>query len=87
MIARVEGVFHAEIDAALRRQARFGEFEGQQLRFVIPVTAGRCELLSTLSRFHALDISTEAAIDLLVASIREDWQRRGIRKGRSAAVA
>ena len=80
MKARVEGVFHAEIEAAQKRQARFGEFEGQQLRFLIPVKVGRCESLSSLSRFHVLNVSDDGAIDLLAVSIKEDWQRRAGRK-------
>jgi nucleotide-binding universal stress UspA family protein len=79
MCNRIEGVFHAEINAALKRQERFGEFEGQQLRFLIPVTAGQRRMLSTLDRFHALDVSDDAGIEALASSIKEDWQRRAAR--------
>jgi hypothetical protein len=87
MSARIEGVFNSEIKAALKRQERFGEFEGQQLRFLIPVTTGRCQLLSTLEDFHALDVSDDAGIEALASSIREDWQRRTARKGLVGAMA
>lgn len=87
MLSQSEGVFIEEIQAAQRRQARQSEFEGQKLRFLLPVKIGACEPLSDLSSLQVIDVSQPAGIDSLVASIQEDWGRRALLKSRSVAVA
>jgi hypothetical protein len=42
MALRINGVFHSEIEVALRKQSEMGEFEGQRLRFLLPVKIGEC---------------------------------------------
>ncbi len=76
MISAVSGVFHREIQAAQEMQADMGEFEGQRLRFLIPVTIGPLEPLRSLRDFHAIDVSDPEGVNLLVESIREDWEKR-----------
>jgi hypothetical protein len=87
MVNSVSGVFHREIKAARERQDDMGEFEGQRLRFLIPIRVGDSGLLSDLSEFHAPDVSGSGGVDLLVISIMEDWERRAklMLRGRRAA--
>jgi SIR2-like domain/TIR domain len=77
MSTAISGVFHREIQAAQQRQAEMGRFEGQRLRFLVPVTIGRGDLLSPLNEeLHTVDVGTPAGVDLLVKSILEDWENR-----------
>jgi hypothetical protein len=76
MLGRVEGVFNEEITTALKRHSGYGEYEGQKLRFLLPVKIGNCNLKSDLQIFHAIDVSEPAGVDSLVTSILEDWDRR-----------
>jgi hypothetical protein len=87
MTTAVRGVFFREITAALQRQDEMGEFEGQQLRFLVPVKIGACARLSTLNRFHEIDLDAPDGLDSLVKAIEEDWQRRATLKPRPQAVA
>jgi len=87
MTTAVRGVFFREITAALQRQEEMGEFEGQQLRFLVPVKIGACGRLSTLNRFHEIDLGEPDGLDALVKAIEEDWQRRATLKSRPQAVA
>lgn len=87
MSSRIEGVFQDEIDAALKRQSKMGEYEGHQLRFLLPVRLGECDPLSKLKHMHAIDVGDAAGITALVQSIDEDWQRRTALKARAEAVA
>ena len=64
-----------------------GEFEGEKLRFVIPVKIGDCALLSSLRGFHVIDVSTDDGVDSLVKSILEDWNRRTALGLRAQGVA
>jgi hypothetical protein len=86
MTKRTEGVFYREIAVAKQRQAGMGEFDGQTLRFLIPVNIGDCALLSSLKDFHMIDVSEDKGVDLLVESILEDWDRRA-KKARAQSVA
>jgi TIR domain/SIR2-like domain len=70
MVRQVEGVFHREITAALRRQEGIPQF-----RFVVPVTM-HCPLLPSLEHIHAVDVSSAEGLEELAKSILEDWQRR-----------
>lgn len=87
MVNAVSGVFHREIKAARERQDDMGEFEGQRLRFLIPIRVGDSGLLSDLGEFHAVDVSASDGVDLLVNSIMEDWEKRAklMLRGRRAA--
>jgi hypothetical protein len=87
MTTRIEGVFHREIEAALQRQGEMGEFEGQKLRFLIPVKLGACSLLSSLQASHVIDVSESNGVRLLVKSILEDWERRVALKASSQGSA
>jgi hypothetical protein len=76
MTTAISGVFYREIEAARERDAEMGEFEGQRLRFLIPVTIDHCRLLSSLSEIHAINVTEPGDVDRLVASIQEDWEKR-----------
>lgn len=86
MLSRERGVFHREIDAAEKVHHEMGEFEGQQLRFLIPVRFGDCSNLSALSSSHVIDMDEPDGLNALAASILEDWKRRAALKA-SRAVA
>ncbi|HEX6087491.1 MAG TPA: toll/interleukin-1 receptor domain-containing protein [Thermoanaerobaculia bacterium] len=73
MARRIEGVYHQEIDAALKRQRRMGFSGDQQLRFLHPVRLGDCPLHPRLKELHVIDA---ADIDGLAQSILEDWTSR-----------
>ena len=77
---RIEGVFHSEIAAARERQDNMADF-----RFLIPVTIGDAQMLPSLGHAHAVDVSAPGGVELLVASIEKDWQRRLERQGRAIA--
>jgi TIR domain/SIR2-like domain len=79
MAKRVEGVFHREIAAALKRQEVMGEFDRLRFRFLIAVKMGDCELLSSLASTHVIDVTVESGIEALAKSILEDWGRRGLK--------
>lgn len=87
MLTQTEGVFHEEISQALQRQARMAEFQGDKLRFVIPVRCGDCGMLSDLSHLHVIDIDTPEGEEALASSILEDWRRRALLTAGSKAVA
>lgn len=87
MTTAIRGVFHREIESALQRQAEMGEFEGQKLRFLIPVKIGACALLASLNTAHVIDVSDPDGVDLLVKSILEDWDRRAALRSRPQGVA
>jgi hypothetical protein len=87
MSTAISGVFHQEIKVAQERQAEMGAFEGQTLRFLIPITIGRCELLSSLKDLHTVDVDPASDVDLLVKSILEDWENRKKLGGRARKVA
>lgn len=73
MARRIEGVYHQEIDAALKRQRRMGFAGDQQLRFLHPVRIGDAPLHPRLKELHVIDA---AEIDSLARSILEDWEHR-----------
>ena len=87
MTSRIEGVFHREIDAALARQLDMGEFDGETLRFLIPVRIGACELLSRLDDQHVVDVGDDAGVAALALSVLEDWQRRAAKRAGLPAAA
>ena len=87
MTLATRGVFHREIEAALVQQAEMGEFEGQKLRFLIPVRIGDCPLLSSLKAFHVINVDHADGVDSLVTSVLEDWSRRSSLKSRAPGVA
>jgi len=87
MLARTEGVFHREIQEAQVRQSGMAEFEGEKLRFLIPVRCGSCGILSELENRHVIDIDVPGGEDALADSILEDWQKRSALRARSKAVA
>ena len=76
MTLATRGVFRREIEAAQEVHRDMGEFEGQRLRFLIPVTIGHCPLLYSLRDLHAIDVSDPGGVDELVKSIKEDWKKR-----------
>jgi hypothetical protein len=83
MTTRIEGVFHQEIDAARQRQAKMGD---GRFRFLIPVQLGACNPLSSLSKFHIIDVGDQSGVDALVRSIDEDWkQRMALKSGQAVA--
>lgn len=87
MTTAVRGVFNREVAAALEWQEEMGEFQGQKLRFLLPVRMGAATGLASLSRFHQIDVGEPGGVDLLAKAIAEDWQRRGTLKPRSQVVA
>lgn len=82
MMNRVVGVFHREIEVALQKQAEMGEFDGNRLRFLLPVKIGNCPTLASLSSLHVLTLSSPTDVSMLAASIDEDWKRRGLMNAR-----
>jgi hypothetical protein len=78
MVTATRGVFRREIEAALEVQKEMGEFEGQRLRFLIPVTINHCRLLSSLRSLQAVDVSEPDGVNRLATAIKEDWERRGL---------
>lgn len=83
MLSRTEGVFHREIKEAQVRQSEMSEYEGDKLRFLIPVQCGRCGTLSDLASRHVIDIDATGGEDALADSILEDWGRRAALTARS----
>jgi nucleotide-binding universal stress UspA family protein len=73
MARRIEGVYHQEIDAALKRQRRMGFAGDQQLRFLLPVRIGDSPLHPRLKELHVIDA---ADVESLARSILEDWEHR-----------
>ena len=67
-------------------EVEMGEFEGQKLRFVIPVKFGDCALLSSLKKLHVIDVGTADGVDSLVTSILEDSNRRAALRSRAPRV-
>jgi hypothetical protein len=76
MLSRTEGVFHREIKEAAVRQSGMSEYQGDKLRFLIPVRCGACGTLSDLNNRHVIDVDAAGGEDALADSILEDWQRR-----------
>lgn len=87
MLSRTEGVFHREIKEAQVRQSGMSEYEGDKLRFLIPVQCGGCGILSDLENRHVIDIDASGGEDALADSILEDWRKREALRARSKAVA
>lgn len=87
MTTRIKGVFQWEIEAALEQQTQMGEFEGQRLRFVIPVKIGAVTPLSSLNASHIIDIGEPRGVELLVESIQEDWGRREALRSLGGVIA
>jgi hypothetical protein len=83
MLSRTEGVFHREIKEAQVRQSGMSEYEGDKLRFLIPVQCGGCGVLSDLESRHVIDIDAPGGEDALADSILEDWARRAALTDRS----
>ena len=74
-----------EIAAAKEKDEDMGEFRGQKLTFLIPVTLGHSQPLGSLKDLHAIDVT--AGIDSLVAAIQEDWEIRLKLRGLQASAA
>ncbi len=87
LLSRITGVFHREIEVALKRQSEMGELHGQRLRFVLPVKLGACETLSALSSAHVLTLRDPTDVERLVGSIQEDWERRAEMRSLRQVVA
>ncbi|HEX7829972.1 MAG TPA: toll/interleukin-1 receptor domain-containing protein [Thermoanaerobaculia bacterium] len=87
MLARTEGVFHREIIEAEARQSEMSEYEGEKLRFLIPVRCGSCGILSNLANRHVIDVDVPGGEDALADSILEDWANRVALNARSKAIA
>jgi hypothetical protein len=87
MLSRTEGVFHREIKEAQVRQSGMSEYQGDKLRFLIPVRCGACGILSDLENRHVIDIDAPGGEEALADSILEDWRNRAALTGRSQAVA
>ena len=86
MTGAISGVFHSEIKAARERDAELGEFEGQKLRFLIPVTIGPCEPLGSLKEFHMVDVREADGVKDLAQSILEDWEKRQEKRRKKQAL-
>jgi hypothetical protein len=84
MVARVQGVFNREIEAAQKRQSEMGEYQGQRLRFLLPVKMGESPLLSSLEAAHVIDVSAPEGLEALRVAIVEDWARRATLKKQAA---
>lgn len=84
MLERVEGVFNEEIAVALKRHAGYGEYEGQKLRFLLPIKIGNCNSKADLQIFHTIDVGEQAGVDSLVRAILEDWGRRAALRNNKA---
>lgn len=76
MLRREQGVFYKEIEIARGRQSQMRE----DMTFLIPVTLGPCEILSSLREYHVIDAGGDAGIDNLARAIREDWKKRAERR-------
>lgn len=87
MITATRGVFFREIEAALQQQAEMGEYQGQRLRFLVPVKIGNCQNLASLNSFHVIDVSGQDGANQLIQSILEDQDRRHALRPRPAVVA
>jgi TIR domain len=87
MLSRTEGVFHREIKEAQVRQSGMSEYQGEKLRFLIPVRCGDCAILSDLENRHVIDLDAPGGEEALADSILEDWRNRAALTGRSQAVA
>jgi hypothetical protein len=87
MLSRTEGVFHREIKEAQVRQSGMSEYQGERLRFLIPVQCGACGILSDLESRHVIDIDAPGGEEALADSILEDWRNRAALGARSQAVA
>ena len=87
MLSRTEGVFHREIKEAETRQWSMSEYQGDKLRFLIPVQCGACGILSSLENRHVIDIDAPGGEEALADSILEDWRKRAALSSRSRAVA
>ena len=81
----ISGVFNWEIEAARLKQAEMGEFEGQKLRFLIPVSLGAGAPASSLEDLHSVDVSTPQGVVQLAQSILEDWGNRAKLEAREIA--
>jgi hypothetical protein len=80
MTTRIKGEFKWEIIAAQQEQEKMGEFEGEPLRFLIPVKIGQCKPLASLESYHVIDLDRPEGLDGLVTAIQEDWDRRSAMK-------
>jgi hypothetical protein len=80
MTTRIKGEFKWEIAAAQKEHEKMGEFEGERLRFLIPVKTGQCKPLASLESYHVIDLDQPQGLDALVTAIQEDWQRRSAMK-------
>jgi hypothetical protein len=85
MLSRTEGVFHREIKEAEVRQSGMSEYEGEKLRFLIPVRCGNCGILSDLESRHVIDVDASGGEEALADSILEDWRNRTALTDRSKA--
>ena len=85
MTTRITGVFFREIAAAKEKDEDMGEFRGQKLTFLIPVTLGHSQPLGSLKDLHTIDVT--AGIDALVAAIQADWEIRLKLRGLQASAA
>ena len=85
MTTRISGVFFREIAAAKEKDEDMGEFRGQKLTFLIPVTLGHSQPLGSLKDLHTIDVT--AGIDALVAAIQADWEIRLKLRGLQASAA
>ena len=85
MTTRISGVFFREIAAAKEKDEDMGEFRGQKLTFLIPVTLDHSQPLGSLKDLHTIDVT--AGIDALAAAIQADWEIRLKLRGLQASAA
>ena len=80
----VSGVFNWEIKEAQLKQGEMGEFEGQKLRFLIPVSLGAGRR-RPLSRTFTASMSArrKASLDWPSRSWRTGATARSLRRGKS----
>jgi len=76
MIGRDEGIFYKEIDIARSRQSEMRD----DITFLIPVTHGTSEILSSLKEYHVIDVGEEKGVEQLARAILEDWKKRAARR-------
>jgi hypothetical protein len=76
MLGQPFGVYNREMAVALDRQTDAGSFEGEKLRFVLPVQLGTTDIHPDLAKFHVIAVDAPEGVAALAASIQDDWDRR-----------
>ena len=72
---KIKGYVNKEINMALDRQDEFQK----GIRFIIPTKIEECDLREELEHLHTIDLSGKQNVDLLIKTIRRDYNQK--RKG------